>query len=364
MIIGDPVVGCARRFPADAPPFEVLPMGIVRNRANRAVARGGTFFPRGEPRPLQVDSGIARDFAVRHPAAPATGTFQTALARSRWTRDRRPPSTMSASTQLYWKSHEPEAPLRDALAKVNAWIEELPSQRWDPKSATIGGIRDSELSCIAPVKSAWSSLLLRLNSQLADPLAAALSTATGSPVVAFYEFEQAAWGFNVYEKGLSVARFWNRPDYVEEDPRSCAVDPKVIAGRFGVGVEEIAPYLNQFGPDADEPGKAFPDDEFELDNHWVRCDFMRRLGLRYPEPGEPGTRHFFLRESTVRVRSMQHKDSDINLPRAKPPWWKRYPRGAIRRDRTLSILRVHFLAIEGTQLVPGHLLDVFDERSS
>ena len=103
---------------------------------------------------------------------------------------------------------------------------------WDPKSATIGGIRDSELSCIAPVKSAWSSLLLRLNSQLADPLAAALSTATGSPVVAFYEFEQAAWGFNVYEKGLSVARFWNRPDYVEEDPRSCAVDPKVIAGQL------------------------------------------------------------------------------------------------------------------------------------
>lgn len=143
-------------------------------------------------------------------------------------------------------------------------------------------------------------------------------------MVAFYEFEQAAWGFNVYEKGLSVARFWNRPDYVEEDPRSCAVDPKVIAGRFGVGVEEIAPYLNQFGPDADEPGKAFPDDEFELDDHWVRCDFMRRLGLRYPEPGEPGTRHFLLRERGEGEVDPDAEDSDINLPRAKPPWWKRF----------------------------------------
>src|SRR3954468_10698061 len=124
---------------------------------------------------------------------------------------------MSSSSQLYWKSPEPEAALREALAKVDARVEELPSQRWDPNTATIGGIRDTELSCIAPDGGAWSSLLLALNSQLTDPLAAALSTATDRPVIAFHEFEQATWGFEVYEQGQSVARFWNRPDYLEED---------------------------------------------------------------------------------------------------------------------------------------------------
>src|SRR5690349_7212435 len=113
---------------------------------------------------------------------------------------------MSASSQLYWKSPEPEAALREALAKIDTRIEELHSQRWDPNTATIGGIPDTELSCISPDAGAWSSLLLPLNSQLADPLAAALTTATDMPVVAFYEFEQAAWGFDLYEQGQSVAR--------------------------------------------------------------------------------------------------------------------------------------------------------------
>jgi hypothetical protein len=224
---------------------------------------------------------------------------------------------MSASSQVYWKSPEPEATLRDALTKLDARIQELPSQRWDTKTSTIGGVRDSELSCLAAAGGAWSSLLLRLNSEFAEPLAAALSAATGTPAVAFYEFEQAAWGFDVFEKGQSVARFWNRPDYVEEDPGSCAVDPKVLAGRFGVGVEEIAPYLAHLDPDDDERGKAFPADEFDLGDHWVRCDFMRRLGLRYPDPDEPGSRHFLLREP-----GDGDEDPDLNSPAAKPPWWK------------------------------------------
>jgi hypothetical protein len=39
------------------------------------------------------------------------------------------------------------------------------------------------------------------------------------------------------------------------------------------------------GYDVVEPelGKAFPDDEFELDSPWVFVDFWRRLGPRYPQ---------------------------------------------------------------------------------
>jgi hypothetical protein len=206
---------------------------------------------------------------------------------------------MSASSQLFWKSPDPEASLSASLATANARIQELTSQQWDPNSATIGGVRDYKLCCLAPDASAWSSLLLHLNSQLADPLAATLSTVTGAPVVAFYEFDQAAWGFAVYEKGQPVARFWNRPEVVEEDPLACTVRPNNVARLFGVGVEAVAPYLKQLDPDAEEPGKMFADDQFSLGNHWVRCDFMRRLGLRYPNPGEPGTRYVFIKEPGV-----------------------------------------------------------------
>ena len=205
----------------------------------------------------------------------------------------------SASSQLFWKSPDPEAALRDALAKANVRIRELPSQQWDPNAATIGGIRDCQLCFLASDASGWSSLLLHLNSQLADPLAAALSAMTGTLVVAFNEFDQSAWGFGVFEKGQPVARFWNRPEVVEEDPLGCAVNPNLIAGRFGVGVEAVAPYLSHVDVDADQLGKAFPGDEFTLGDHWVRCDFMRRLGLRYPNSAELGTRHVFIKEPGV-----------------------------------------------------------------
>lgn len=205
----------------------------------------------------------------------------------------------SASSQLFWKSTDPEVTLRAALAQANARLQELPSQHLDPNTAMIGGIRDYQVCCLAPDVAAWSSLLLHLNSQLADTLAAVLSTATGAPVVAFYEYDQFAWGFAVFENGHTVARFWNRPEVVEEDPLACTVSPNLIAGMFGVGFEGVAPYLKHLDPETDDPGKAFPGDEFSLGDHWVRCDFMRRMGLRYPNPGEPGTRHVFIKEPGV-----------------------------------------------------------------
>jgi hypothetical protein len=205
----------------------------------------------------------------------------------------------STSSQIFWKSTDPEATLLAALEQANAPLHELSSQQWDPNTATIGGIRDYRLCFLAPDADAWSSLLLHLNSQLADPLAASLSTATSSPTVAFYEFDQCAWGFTVYDNGQAVARFWNRPEVVEEDPSACTVDPISIAGKFGVGVEAAAPYLKHLDADAEQPDKALPADEFSLGDHWVRCDFMRRLGLRYRNPGEPGTRHVFIKERGI-----------------------------------------------------------------
>jgi hypothetical protein len=94
-------------------------------------------------------------------------------------------------------------------------------------------------------------------------------------------------------------RFATMPDYFTDDPTEVARltakyagRPAVVAEAVGLPVEQIAPYLvhviTEDGEDEDgyyvtepEMGKAFPDDEFDLDDAWVFVDFWRRLGIGY-----------------------------------------------------------------------------------
>jgi hypothetical protein len=172
----------------------------------------------------------------------------------------------------------------------------LKSQQWDASNATIGGYRDIHLCLFSPRPDAWSFLSLHLRSSLGEPLALQLSLAVTDPVIVFHEFDQDAWGFAVYQAGKEVASFWNRPDVVELNSKECTIEPKSVAALFGVAdAKSLAPYLRH-NPD---PGKAFAEDEFSLDDHWVRCDFMRRLGMRYCNPGEVGSRHLYVLEKGV-----------------------------------------------------------------
>ncbi len=185
-----------------------------------------------------------------------------------------------------------------ALSVLGTTIEELPSQEWNPRASTIGGVRDIHLCSLAPRNDDWSFLLLHLNSQLGEALAMALSRALDHPTIVFHEYEELAWGFVVYRSGDAIARFWNRPDVVELDPASCRASPEVIAGAFGVDPQTVAGYLRHL--DAGEsPGKVFSDDGRTLDRHWVRVDFMKRLGMDYPDPGTRGSRHVLVRERGV-----------------------------------------------------------------
>lgn len=186
-----------------------------------------------------------------------------------------------------------------ALRMLGRSITELTSQQWESKTSTIGGIRDYKLCTLASAANTWSFLLLHLNSELGDPLAAELSKSTADPVLVFYEFDQSAWGLSVYEKGTRVCHFWNRPEVIEEDPSSCLVSPEYFADHFGVGASSVAPYLQHIDPNSEESVKASDADRFALDDHWVRCDFMGRLGLPYPDPGTAGTRHVYIEEQGI-----------------------------------------------------------------
>lgn len=186
-----------------------------------------------------------------------------------------------------------------ALRMLGRSITELKSQQWDSKTSTIGGIRDYKLCTLSSTDGTWSFLLLHLNSELGDPLAAELSKLTPNPVLVFYEFDQCAWGLSVYEMGARVRHFWNRPEAVEEDPQSCSLDPEYFANHFGVEASCVARYLQHIEPDSEESAKASDEDQFALDDHWVRCDFMRQIGLPYPDPGTIGTRHVYIEERGI-----------------------------------------------------------------
>jgi hypothetical protein len=206
---------------------------------------------------------------------------------------------MGSSSHISWKADDPERTLRDALKSLGHRVQELKSQAWESGTATIGGIRDIDLCNLAPKQNGWSFLMLHLNSQLGEPLAMELSKVSLAPVIVFHEYDQDAWGFVIFESGKRIGRFWNRPEVVDEEAQSCTVGPERVAKGFGVAVETVSPYLIHLDADSDDESRAFDGDEHGLGNHWVRCDFMKRLGLSYVSPGEPGSRHVYIKEPDV-----------------------------------------------------------------
>ncbi len=195
---------------------------------------------------------------------------------------------MSMTSQVLWKQpwdSEAEATFIKALASIHCKLKELSSQQWDSKTATIGGIRDIETSYLAPASEGWSSALLHLNSLVAEPLASELSRITAGPAIVVLEYDQDAWGYSLFGNGKPLDQFWNSPEAVGEPAEDCVGNIAVLTSTFGVASDSIVPYLRHI-TEADQGKKAFADDEFTLGNHWVRVDFMRRLGLKYPSPGE------------------------------------------------------------------------------
>ncbi len=190
------------------------------------------------------------------------------------------------SSQVIWKqpwNADAKSTLSQALGSLRSAMHELSSQQWDRKTASIGGIRDYMTSYLAPASTSWSSVMLHLNSLMAEPLAGELSRAIGGPAIAFLEYDQAAWGYFLFDRGNLLDKFWNIPDVVEAPSNEFAGNVKTVSHVFGARPETIAPYLQHV---TDSVGKAFADDKFALGDHWVRVDFMRRLGLQYPSPGQ------------------------------------------------------------------------------
>lgn len=195
---------------------------------------------------------------------------------------------MSMTSQVLWKQSwdsEAESTFVKALVSLDCNLKELSSQQWDSRTATIGGIRDIETSYLAPASEGWSSALLHFNSLVGERLASELSRLTHGPAIVVLEYDQDAWGYSLFDDGKPLDRFWNSPEAVDEPAEDCAGNIAILTSTFGVASDSIAPYIRHI-TEADRRRKAFAHDEFPLGNHWVRVDFMRRLGLKYLNPGE------------------------------------------------------------------------------
>jgi hypothetical protein len=201
----------------------------------------------------------------------------------------------SMSSQVIWRQQwdaTAYSTLIQALAALQYEIRELPSQQWDARTASIGGVRDYQCSYVAQAGVDWSSVLLFLNALIGESLAMELSRLTSGPSIVFSEYDQVTWGYVLFRNGTTSDRFWSMPEIVKEDATAVRGVLSVLSRVFDVPESHIAPYLRQFSLEQLTDEKAFPDDEFVLADHWVRTDFMRRLGLQYPDPGRtPGGRY-------------------------------------------------------------------------
>jgi len=120
---------------------------------------------------------------------------------------------------------------------------------------------------------------------LGDPLCIDLSKRMDTPVLAFLEYQQDCWGYALFRQGKLLNYFWNDPSIPEEDPKICKGDAHLLAQLFHVESKLLDPYLHFINHNDNRATsrKAFNDDQFTLGDHWVRIDFMRRLGIIYPD---------------------------------------------------------------------------------
>lgn len=124
-----------------------------------------------------------------------------------------------------------------------------------------------------------------------DKASSYLSSQLGVPVFSFHIHDEDLWMFVLFDKGEQVSQFNPLPEYwddsISEEERAIwSGNATLIASIIpGVSPDAISPYLTHWDLDDEEPGQAFPDDEFPFHDCWQLCDFMRRIGLSYPLDG-------------------------------------------------------------------------------
>ena len=107
----------------------------------------------------------------------------------------------------------------------------------------------------------------------------------------FHVHDGDLWMYEFYVNGLQRDQFNTCPDYweeiSEEEKLSWKGSSAVLAENWlGVNKDEIENYLVDLPYDDDRSHKAYEDDEFDYGDIWQLTDFMKKLGVPYPDDEE------------------------------------------------------------------------------
>ena len=119
-----------------------------------------------------------------------------------------------------------------------------------------------------------------------ERMAEVLSRETGGDAMLLYIYDGDFWGYFFCENGALRDQFMPIPQYFSDDPAKAVPAPgnaALIAERFHVPAEDVAPYLTTWAlDDLDGAEKAFEEDEFPYGDCWQMVDFMAKLGWPWP----------------------------------------------------------------------------------
>ncbi|MDH5572275.1 MAG: hypothetical protein OEY89_10950 [Gammaproteobacteria bacterium] len=119
-----------------------------------------------------------------------------------------------------------------------------------------------------------------------------LSKKIGTIVSTISVYEGALWTHVLYENGDELHRFCNVPDYFDEadlvmsDNSETGI--KLVAEKLSAAEEKIKGYFTYLKEDEEDMNfkKVHDNDEFEIWDFWVFCDFWKQVGINYPEKND------------------------------------------------------------------------------
>ena len=153
-----------------------------------------------------------------------------------------------------------------------------------------GELAGSDDACWFVPRNGWTTVLWPSFFNIHDePFCRDASHNLSTLVSTVHVYDGDYWAHFLFEKGRLLDRFCSLPDYFsgEGEPiesESWAGDAELIASRTGADPQVLRRYLVHLDPEASESGKAWADDEFELEDVWVFVDFWRRMGIAYEDP--------------------------------------------------------------------------------
>jgi hypothetical protein len=159
-----------------------------------------------------------------------------------------------------------------------------------------------------------------------------LSAALSKPVFSFHIHNGDLWMYVLFHEGQPVDRFNPVPAYWEEHLPQEELDlwrgnAELVSQLVpSVAAEAIAKYLITWDLEDMTTSKAYPEDEFPINDCWQVSDFMKKLGLDYPiaDDGSVLGETFYLgkkkRERATGTPALPPSRHAAGT--SKKPWWK------------------------------------------